>query len=611
MILPDDCEDKEWIIPTRTGGYSSSTVCGVNSRTYHGFLVVPQNPPHFRFLILSKFEDFLRLGKEEVPLNTNHYVGGFYPDGYKFITRFERGSNYVRWYYEYGTVDVEKTLVVNKFYNAVDITYKSTKGTFRVCPLLTYRSHHLTWKSGRGFFMMETQGDRINILFENKRILTMEIEGDNKIEPTGYWYYNFMYKLDKENGSNYQEDLYNPFCVYSSSNQLVIHAYSGERPSPMPLKVMHRDPVKLLGESSLDFLVKGDKGWALIAGYHWFDEWGRDTFVSMEGALLMNGGTKEASDIIKRYFLEEEKGMLPNSFIDYNGEPVYRGVDVSLWGINAVYRYYTYTHDKDLVKQVFDKMEDVIEWYGKGNGIVYNKEGLIFHRGAPRTWMDAQYDGVIVTPREGAAVEVNALWYNALMEMDFLSKILEQGDERYVQMAEKTKESFLSAFRGENYLHDVIDWEGRPDRSLRPNQILAVSLPFPIVEGDLAKKVVNAVEDSLFRPYGLSSLSRNSPDYRPVYKGDRASRDSAYHNGPIWPWLLGSFIDAKIRIESNQIMLKLLIDQLRPLLSLAEKNGGYLPEIFDDVPPYKPRGCIAQAWSNAEVYRGINKLIKL
>ncbi len=216
-----------------------------------------------------------------------------------------------------------------------------------------------------------------------------------------------------------------------------------------------------------------------------------------------------------------------------------------------------------------------------------------------------------MTPREGAAVEVNALWYNALMEMNFLSKVLGEGDDRFVEGAERTKKSFLSSFLGENYLHDMIDWDGRPDRSLRPNQILAVSLPFPLVEGEKARKVVRAVEDSLFRPYGLSSLSRSSPDYKPVYKGDRASRDNAYHNGPIWPWLLGSFIDAKIRMEDNQIMLKLLIDQLRPLLSLAERNGGYLPEIFDDVPPYKPRGCIAQAWSNAEVYRGITKLINL
>jgi len=611
MILPDDCEDKEWVIPTRTGGYSSSTVCGVNSRTYHGFLIVPQNSPHFRFLVLSKFEDFLRVGREEIPLNTNHYLGGFFPDGYKFITRFERGRNYVKWYYQYGTIDVEKTLVVNQFYNSVDVTYKATKGSFRICPLITYRSHHLTWKNRQGFFVMETQGNRINILFENKPILSFEIDGENRVEPTGYWYYNFMYKLDKENGSNFEEDLYNPFCIYSLDSHITIHAYSGEKPATSPPKGLHRDPVKLIGENGLDFLVKGNRGWAIIAGYHWFDEWGRDTFISMEGILLMNNETEAVLQILRRYFSLEEKGMLPNGYIDYNGEPIYRGVDVSLWGINAVYKYFLYTHDKDAVKELFPVMQDIVEWYDKGNGIVYNKGGIIFHRGAPRTWMDAQYDGVVVTPREGAAVEVNALWYNALKVMDYLSNVTGLSDDRYGKMAEETKRSFVSTFEGERFLYDVVDWDGKPDRSLRPNQIFAVSLPFPVVEGDLAKKVVNTVEDSLFRPYGLSSLSRESPQYKPVYKGDRASRDNAYHNGPIWPWLLGNFIDAKVRLETNQIVLKLLIDQLRPLMSLAEKNGGYLPEIFDDVPPYKSRGCMAQAWSNAEVYRGITKLINL
>ncbi len=612
MILPDDCEDKEWVIPTRTGGYSSSTVCGVNSRTYHGFLVVPQNPPHFRFLVLSKLEDFLRLGKEEIPLNTNRYEGGFYPEGFRYITRFERGRNYVKWYYEYGTVEVEKTLVVNQLYNAIDVRYKASRGTLRICPLVTFRSHHLTWRDRQGFFMTETQGRRINILFENKPFLTMEVEGGNRVEPTGYWYYNFVYKLDEENGSNYKEDLYNPFCVYSNTNSLVLHFYSGERPDNQPnFNVMHREPVELLRESSLDFLVKGKRGWAMIAGYHWFDEWGRDTFVSMEGAILMNGGKEEASQILKRYFADRERGMLPNNYIDYNGEPVYKGVDVSLWAINAVYKYFVNTRDKELVKDLFDSMEDVMEWYMKGNGVVYNKDSLLFHRGAPRTWMDAQYDGVVVTPREGAAVEVNALWYNALREMDYLGKINGSSDDRYVKEAERVKKSFIKAFQGEGYLYDVIDWEGKPDRSLRPNQILAVSLPFPVIEGDTAKRVVESVEDSLFRPYGLSSLGRNSPEYKPVYKGDRASRDNAYHNGPIWPWLLGSFIDAKVALENNQIMLKLLIDQLKPLLTLAERNGGYLPEIFDDIPPYRPRGCIAQAWSNAEVYRGITKLVNL
>jgi glycogen debranching enzyme, archaeal type, putative len=430
---------------------------------------------------------------------------------------------------------------------------------------------------------------------------------------SGYWYYNFIYKLDQELGNNYMEDLYNPFCIISTSNKISVTAYYDQRPKDLNVEETdHYDILKLLSVAGKDFVVKGKDGWAIIAGYHWFDEWGRDTFISLEGLLLVDKQYDIAKQIILRYLNLEKRGMLPNNFISYNGEPVYKGVDISLWAINAIYKTYIYSRDNDFIRKVFDKVLDIIDWYSKGNGVVYNVDNLIFHKGAPRTWMDASYDSRIVTPREGAAVEINALWYNALRIAEFLLKELGEKAEYLSVMAEKVKKSFAEKFISQNGLYDYISWDNIPDKSIRPNQIFSISLPFPIIDDkNIASKILTLIESKLLRQYGLSSLSREDPNYKPVYKGDRRSRDEAYHNGPIWPWLLGAYVDAKLKLESNIMELKLLLEYLNPLLTHASKNQGYIPEIFDDIPPYRPRGCFAQAWSNAEVYRVLVNLSKL
>ncbi|ADX85162.1 amylo-alpha-1,6-glucosidase [Saccharolobus islandicus] len=614
MIPLDQCEE-EWLLPTRTGGYASSTICGINARTYHGYLIVPLNQPHHRFLILSKFEDFLLINGNAYSMSTNHYPNSYYPDGYKYLVNVEKiGNNKITWYYDFGYSQVQKTLKVHKGYNAITITYIATRGKFKLCPFVTFRSHHLAKKFQNEFFTYEIYPPNIiYVLYEGKRILNFEIHDKYELMNSGYWYYNFIYKLDQELGNNYMEDLYNPFCIISTSNKISVTAYYDQRPKDLNVEETdHYDILKLLSVAGKDFVVKGKDGWAIIAGYHWFDEWGRDTFISLEGLLLVDKQYDIAKQIILRYLNLEKRGMLPNNFISYNGEPVYKGVDISLWAINAIYKTYIYSRDNDFIRKVFDKVLDIIDWYSKGNGVVYNVDNLIFHKGAPRTWMDASYDSRIVTPREGAAVEINALWYNALRIAEFLLKELGEKAEYLSVMAEKVKKSFAEKFISQNGLYDYISWDNIPDKSIRPNQIFSISLPFPIIDDkNIASKILTLIESKLLRQYGLSSLSREDPNYKPVYKGDRRSRDEAYHNGPIWPWLLGAYVDAKLKLESNIMELKLLLEYLNPLLTHASKNQGYIPEIFDDIPPYRPRGCFAQAWSNAEVYRVLVNLSKL
>ncbi|QIW23673.1 glycogen debranching protein [Sulfolobus sp. S-194] len=608
MIDPEECEYHEWILPFKTGGYASSTICGINSRTYHGFLIVPLNQPHKRYLVLSKFEDFMMIDNEEYPINTNRYFDVYYPEGYKYLENFKWEKNYVKWVYEYGKVTLEKVLIAHEYENAVTISYKADKGELKICPLITFRSHHLVTEKGT-YFDSVIEGNKIEILKDNMPILHFYIESTKtRIELTGYWYYNFFYRLDYERGSNYKEDLFNPFCIYTS-NEATITVYY-DKSTNVNAENSPSDLLRLLSMSSRDFVVKGKTGWSIIAGYHWFDEWGRDTFISMEGLLLLNRFFDQAKDIILRYLDYENKGLLPNH-ITANGEPIYVGVDVSLWAINSIYSYYLYSKDKEFIRKIYPKLQDIVENYAKGNGVVYIKEGLLFHRGAPRTWMDASYDSHVVTPREGAAVEINALWYNALMIMDFFTNIVEDKNSMYKELAEKTKASFNEKFVSSWGAYDYLDPYLIPDKSIRPNQLFALSLPFNIMSEDIGKIMLTTIENELLRPFGLSTLSRRDPKYKPTYRGDRKSRDEAYHNGPIWPWLIGAYVDAKLKIESDVIKNKLILDVVKPLLEYAKKNRGFIPELYEDVPPYLPAGCIAQAWSVAEVYRAINKLLSL
>ncbi|AEB94919.1 amylo-alpha-1,6-glucosidase [Metallosphaera cuprina] len=607
MIDPAECEELEWIIPTGTGGYSSSTVCGINSRTYHGLLIVPQDPPHRRYVVLSKVEDFLITDGQEYPLSTNHYTNNvFYPAGYKFLYQIERGENYITWEFTFGSSKVIKTLLVHRGYNAITLSYTSNRGVLNICPLVTFRSHHVTLKDRRPVFSYKI-GQETSLMANGIPFLNMRVRGDHSIERTEYWYYNFFYRLDYERGTNYLDDLYNPFCISTKGNRVELDFYSGNFMEEIP-KRKPRDVIELLSYGARSFVVKTGDSYAIIAGYHWFDEWGRDTMISLEGILLLNGLFDQAKNILTRYFDVLYKGMMPNNFLG-NSEIAYKGVDVSLWGINAVYKYFEYTNDIEFLKKIFPRMLEVVDWYWKGNGTVLNKGNLLYHTGAPRTWMDAQFNGTVVTPREGAAVEINALWYNALMIMNYFSKKLGINDPEFWDKAEKVRSAFMEKFPSEKGLYDFIGLDDKPGTETRPNQLFAVGLPFPVVSKEVGRRVIEVVESELLRPYGLSTLSRKDKGYTPYYRGSRDSRDRAYHNGPIWPWLIGIYVDAKLNFEYDSLKLKNIINQFSPLLTLAAKEGGFIPELFEDIAPFKKGGCIAQAWSVAETLRALKNVI--
>lgn len=619
------CLSREWLLSFGTGGYASSTLCGINERTYHGYLIVPlEGILGKRYLLLSKFEDFFIDNKGvEYPLSTNHYFNNvYYPEGYKYIKEVERGDNYIRWIYEFDRTVVTKTLSTFEGYNAILLSYEASReGTFILNPLVAYRSHHLVMSRENSFFDYDVQDKIITISFNNYPLFNIKINNSKfVVENTRYWYYNFFYKFDYERGTNYHEDLFNPFRLkFENTNKIDMIAYygdevkinEGKKERQLSLKKTY-EVLDLLANATKAFVVKTKNGWSIVAGYHWFDEWGRDTFISMEGLLLMHKRFEIAKEILVRYLTNMQKGIVPNHFLP-DGEPLYLGVDVSLWLINAIYKLYIYSSDRDFINKVFSYLLDIIDNYINGNGIVYSEDYLIYHKGAPRTWMDAEIDGQPVTPREGASVEANSLFFNAIKIISTLNQELKIGYDldKYEEFSDKMKQRFKEKFlSSKGYLYDYIDQYGRPNELLRPNQLLAISLPFSIIdEPNLANNILRIIEIELLRPYGLSTLAKGSPGYTPYYRGDKRSRDLAYHNGVIWPWLIGSYVDAKIKFENNKINLRKLITYFDPLIQFIRSNFGFVVELFEDIPPYNPGGCIAQAWSVAEFYRSLYRLI--
>ncbi|BCU67101.1 glycogen debranching protein [Sulfolobales archaeon HS-7] len=601
-----ECYEQEWLITFENGGYSSSSPCGINTRTYHGYLVLPQNSAENRYVFLSKVEDFI-VGDEPLPLSTNEYLGAVYPQGYKFLDSFDWESNYVEWNYSFPEGKVRKRLIVDTKSATVSLEY-GVEGDWklRICPLITFRSHHTVKPSGFTYFTYKKENNLLTIFREQTiKFLNIHVQGNFNMEDTGYWYYNMLYRKDKENGNNYLDNVFNPFCIEISRNSTI--TFFTNKYKLIEIKKKPMDPLSLLRQAALSFIVK-DTNYSIIAGYHWFGEWGRDSLISLEGIALLNSQFEVAKNVLERYIANSNRGLLPNSF-DSEGNPTYRGVDVSLWWFIAAYKYYQYSHDLEFIRKNLPLMQDVIENYIKGNGVVKFRNGLIEHIGAPRTWMDAEFEGNVYTPREGFAVEINALWYNALRIFDYFYYLVNK-TQIYTEISQKTFAKFNELFESDWGLYDYLTSNLKGDTSVRPNQIFAVSLPFLVVTERLGKKILYNIEKFLLRPYGLSTLNANDPKYRPVYEGDRKSRDAAYHNGPIWPWLIGGYIEAKIKLENDEIQTKQLMSRLETLIKYAYKNNGYIPELFDDVPPYRPRGCIAQAWSVAEVLRSIDLISK-
>jgi len=636
---------REWIETNGIGGFASGTINGCNTRRYHGLLVAATKPPVGRLVLLSKFEETLIVNDKAYELGTNRYPEAVHPQGFQFLKQFLLDP-FPTFTFNVDGIEIEKTVLMVQGENTTVIEYalKSAPETVPVKlelrPLIAFRDYHsLTHENGAINSRVDQQSELISVS-PYQGLPTLYLGNNaNQVATTGDWYRNFEYDAERERGLDFQEDLFNP-CVLSfdlnSTRKATVIASTephdvksaGEyrvreisrRKENLRRSPVNDDSVNSLTAAADQYIVSRGDQKSLIAGYHWFSDWGRDTMIALPGLTLPTGRYDVARSILRTFAKNVDQGMLPNRFPDAGETPEYNTVDATLWFFEAVRAYLAYTGDLAFVEnELYDVLTDIINWHIRGTrfGIKLDSAGLLNsgEAGVQLTWMDAKVGDWVVTPRRGKPVEIQALWYNAVCIMEELAGRVgdESAKKRYNSMATLTKWSFNRLLWNEKggYLYDVVNG-GPPDASIRPNQIFAVSLPHSMLSPDHAKQVVSIVEQHLLTPYGLRSLAPSDPHYRGRYTGDGASRDGAYHQGTVWPWLMGPFITAYVKVNGGSDAARRQASEwLAPLKDhLADGGLGHISEILDGDAPQRPCGCIAQAWSVAEILRAYVEDVK-
>lgn len=630
----------EWLETNGLGGFACSTVSGINTRRYHGLLTAALRPPVDRYLLLSKVEETLVIGERRFDLSANRYPGAVHPTGYQYLKQF-RLDPYPIFTFQAEGIEIEKRVFLVHGENTVVLEY-DFRGidwdpppycSLEVRPLIAFRDYHsLTHANSAidrsvriepGVASVEPYAGLPRLYFAHNAYA---------VQPDGHWYYKFEYAVEKERGLDAEEDLFCPLVVRfdlngqpnatlvastiqrTSDDAPVLRAAEQtrrekvRRTSPCP-----EDPlVSALTVAADQFVVKRTRKKSVIAGYPWFADWGRDTMISLPGLTLVTGRYDAARCILLSFADSIDHGMLPNRFPDSGETPEYNTVDATLWFFEAIRAYVAYTGDYEFVRnRLYTKLENIIDWHVRGTryGIRMDEDALLQagETGVQLTWMDAKVGDWVITPRHGKPVEIQALWYNALRTIQEFATQFEYGGASgyFADLAARAKQSFLEQFWNEpaGCLFDVVRRDAN-DGSIRPNQVLAVSLHYSMLPQDLQIRILDVVERDLLTPLGLRTLAPSDPQYSGRYEGSPAARDSVYHQGAVWPWLLGPFITAYVRVHPGPDARKRAagwLDEIRR--HLAEACLGTVSEITDGDAPHTPRGAFAQAWSVAEILR--------
>ena len=601
----DRASQLEWLETNGLGGWVSSSITFANTRRYHGMLVTAPAGRTERTVLVSKLDESVA----GVDLATNRFPGCVHPRGFDYLTSFQRGIFPV-WEYSAGDVNLRKTVVAPHGKNVTIVLYEVLESAepfpLRLSPFLAGRDYHS---------LIHCTDAALPYVHINVPGATFEAKPD--------CWKNFVYDREQERGLDFEEDLFTPgsYVVTLSRGDLLpvvlatenrewdaiamIEEERHRREALIPT-TENRQPTTDLLIAADQFLITRDDKETIIAGYHWFTDWGRDTMIALPGLCLATGRFDDAKRILRRWLAAASKGMIPNRFPDSSSEPEFNSVDAGLWLFVAIWRYREATGDDDFVREeALPVLRDAINWLERGTryNIHVDLDGLLYAgaEGVALTWMDAIVDGDVVTPRRGKPVEINALWYNALRIVATLT-----GDALLASRADAVRESFEAAFwnRGAVFCFDVVNPN---DASIRPNHLFAIALPFPLFDDARAESILSLCESQLLTPVGLRTLAPSDPRYRGQLTGDQRSRDTAYHQGTVWPWLLGVYIDALVRYRGDEGRKTAggLIANMQA--HLAEAGVGTISEIFDGDAPHTPRGCIAQAWSVGEVLRVMPK----
>lgn len=625
---------REWLETNGIGGFASSTITGLNSRRYHGLLIAATKPPVGRMVLLSKFEETIVIDGKRFDLSTNKYTGAIHPFGFNYLKEFCLDP-FPIFKYEVEGIEITKTVFMVNGENTTVIQYevqspksKAQSLFLELSPLVAFRDYHHLEHERHVNRDVQVEENLVSV----EPILdlpTLYFAHDGGVvEQTGYWYRNFELDIERERGFDFTEDLFNHFVLkfdLGERNKINVVVSTEKRDASRAnelreYEIKRRQDViettnfedeflQQLALAANQYIVARGAEKTVIAGYHWFSDWGRDTMIALPGLTLTMNRPDIAKSILLEFSKHVSQGMLPNRFPDAGETPEYNTVDATLWYFEAVRAYLTHTNDYEFVHEnLFEVLDDIIAWHVRGTryNIHVDEDGLLYagEAGVQLTWMDARIGDWVVTPRIGKPVEIQALWYNTLRVMEDLAKKFEDKARQkgYAAMAKRAKESFNKLFwnKETKSLYDVIEGETK-DALIRPNQIFAVSLHHSMLTKAKAKSVVEFVEKELLTSLGLRSLSASDSQYRPRYEGDPLSRDSAYHQGTVWGWLIGPFITAYIKTGGSKTTAKGFLEGFKTHLS--EAGLGQVSEIFDADPPHTPRGCIAQAWSVAELLR--------
>ncbi len=620
---------KEWLLTNQIGGFASSTVLGVNTRRYHGLLLAATKPPQERFSLWSGVEESVVYGEKTAFLSAHQYKDAVYPQGFQHLMYVELDPH-PRFVYQFGGMVWEKEIQMLPGRNRTEITYRYLSGPYgeaelQVSPLITCRHYHHTARAAHLHFLQKVSADGVVVkAYGDVPELRLAISQGNYHKAEA-WYYDFLYPAEAARGLDCVEDLYRPgrFTVSLKPGEtVVVSAEAGEnKRKPVPL-VAANDKLPEKKDGFLDMLIRAagqfivqrpeSRQYTVIAGYPWFTDWGRDTMIALPGLCLTTGWFDVARGLLSTFADHVSQGIVPNRFPDYAEDPEYNTVDASLWMFVAVDKYLQQSKDVEFVENLYPVLKDILHWYQVGtyHNIHMDEDALIWagEPGVQLTWMDAKVGDWVVTPRVGKPVEINALWYNALRTAQGLAERFGDmpGADRYRHLAGKVRESFVKVFQNKTQacLYDVVNGADRDD-SVRPNQILAVSLPHPVISGRLAQSVLDVVTEQLLTPLGLRSLSPRDSKYIGRYRGDQLARDGAYHQGTVWGWLFGPYVDAYVNVnglsKSTTEHVRRLLEPFR--IHLLQAGIGSISEIFDGDYPFTAKGCFAQAWSVAEVLR--------
>ncbi len=656
---------REWLITNGTGGYAGGTLAGANTRRYHGLLIAPLQPPLGRTLLVAKIDATAHLHGVTYQLDANEWAdGALDPPAYRFIEAFRLDGSIPTWTYVLAEAQLIKRVWMVHGHNTTFVTYTHARGDdpieLDLKLLCTYRDHHAETRGG-WMPMIATSGTAVRVdAFAGAAPYFIQI-GRGTYSPIDRWYYRFKHRVETERGLDDVEELFaaGQFHVTVPPGETIALAVSTEEdtsldwqgafkaererqqalidqaeaacepawiqhlilaadqfivdrgfqsPAPTPADQAVQSPI-----SNLQHPVP-NVGKTIIAGYHWFGDWGRDTMIALPGLCLTTKRYDVARTILTTFAAYVDQGMLPNRFPDQGETPEYNTVDATLWYFRAVDQVVTATKDWALARELYGVLADIMAWHTRGtrHHIHVDKDGLLYagEPGVQLTWMDAKIDDWVATPRIGKPVEVNALWIHALRIMAYFAHELGYAADaqQYIDRANLAADSFAKRYwyADGSYLYDVIDGPDGSDPSLRPNQLFALSLKPTLLSHDAAKSVVDVCARALLTSFGLRSLAPNHPDYAGRYTGDRYARDGAYHQGTVWGWLIGPFVEAHYTVYRHR-------DAARGFLlpfkhHLKDACLSTISEVFDGDPPHAPRGCAAQAWSVAEVLRVWNML---